>query len=147
MPFTEAEQKYLGRQPLGRLATRREDGSLQNNPVGFSVDPTTGTVDVGGRAMGGTRKFHNVAANGVVALVVDDLASRDPWTVRGVEIRGRAEALVDQETGSDYMSPEIIRIHPERVISWGLGDDQGMHGRDFDGARLTSGRRVSTGRS
>ena len=42
--------------------------------------------------------------------------------------------LVDQETGSDYMSPEIIRIHPERVISWGLGDDQGMHGRDFDGA-------------
>jgi pyridoxamine 5'-phosphate oxidase family protein len=134
MPFTEEEQAYLASQPLGRLATRRDDGSLQNNPVGFSVNPESGTVDVTGRSMGQSRKFHNVASNGAVALVIDDLPSRNPWTVRGVEIRGRAEALVDQEPPSDYLSPEIIRIHPVRVISWGLGEDQGMHGRDFDGA-------------
>jgi pyridoxamine 5'-phosphate oxidase family protein len=62
--------------------------------------------------MGASRKFHNVAENGAVAFVVDDLASREPWTVRGVEIRGRAEALVDQETGPTYASLEVIRIHP-----------------------------------
>lgn len=70
-----------------------------------------------------------MAANGAVALVVDDLVSRSPWTVRGVEIRGQAEALVNQEPTSNYTSPEIIRIHPRRVISWGIGTEPGMHGR------------------
>lgn len=37
-----------------------------------------------------TRRSHGVADNGEVAPVIDDLVSRDPWTVRGVEIRGRA---------------------------------------------------------
>jgi len=134
MTLTRAERAYLMTQPLGRLATRRPDGSLQNNPVGFSYDDRTGTIDITGRALGATRKFHNVTANGAIALVVDDLVSRDPWTVRGVEIRGQGEALVDQETPSTYTSPEVIRIHPRRVISWGLDDDPGMHGRDVDGA-------------
>lgn len=132
MTLTKAERGYLMTQPLGRLATRRPDGSLQNNPVGFSYDDQTGTIQITGRALGATRKFHNVEANGAVALVVDDLVSRNPWTVRGVEIRGQGEALVDQETPSTYTSPEVIRIHPRRVISWGLGDDPGMHGRDVD---------------
>jgi pyridoxamine 5'-phosphate oxidase family protein len=47
--------------------------------------------------------------------VIDDLASADPWKVRGVEIRGRAEA-VDGER-------PLIRIHPDRVRSWGVEDD------------------------
>jgi pyridoxamine 5'-phosphate oxidase family protein len=37
-----------------------------------------------------------------------------------VEIRGRAEALHDQVPYLSGMSAEIIRIHPERVISFGL---------------------------
>jgi pyridoxamine 5'-phosphate oxidase family protein len=40
--------------------------------------------------MGATRKFRNVQANGQVALVIDDPVSRDPWTVRGLQIRGVA---------------------------------------------------------
>jgi len=134
MTLTEAERAYLETQPLGRLATRRPDGSLQNNPVGFSYDDRTGTIRIAGRAMGASRKFHNVADNGAVAFVVDDLVSRDPWIVRGVEIRGEAEALVEQDAGPAYASPEIIRIHPRRVISWGLGADATMQGRDVDGA-------------
>lgn len=43
---------------------------------------------------------------------VDDLASTDPWRPRGIEVRGRAEAL-------DGDRP-LIRIHPERVVPWGL---------------------------
>lgn len=136
MTLTEAERAYLATQPLGRLATRRPDGSLQNNPVGFNYDDRTGTIQITGRAMGASRKFHNVAANGAVAFVVDDLASRDPWIVRGVEIRGQAEALVGQEKDSSYASAELIRIHPRRVISWGLGVGSGMHGRDIHSAAI-----------
>lgn len=135
MTLTDIERDYLASQPLGRLATRRPDGSLQNSPVGFRYDQQTGTITITGRALGATRKFANVADNGQVALVVDDLVTRQPWTVRGVEIRGRAEALVDQEPTSAYTSAEIIRIHPRRVISWGIGPEpgtpeSGMRGRN-----------------
>jgi hypothetical protein len=34
----------------------------------------------------------DTAAYRTVAIVVDDLESRDPWTVRGLEIRGTAAA-------------------------------------------------------
>ena len=130
MTFTDGERDYLASQPLGRLATARADGTLQNNPVGFALNETTATIDIGGRAMGASRKFANVLATGVAALVVDDLASRDPWTVRGVEIRGRAEALRQPESTFSYGSGEIIRIHPSRIVSWGLDPDQpGMRGR------------------
>lgn len=128
MPLNPAEIAYLRSQPLGRLATVDAAGAPQNNPVAFSVDDT-GTIEIGGMRMGGTRKFRNVTANGKAALVVDDIVSFDPWTVRMVEIRGTAEALtgVHREPGS-YLSAEIIRLHPTRVISFGLdpvGDEPG----------------------
>jgi len=79
--------------------------------------------------MGDTRKFRNVAVNPKAALVVDDIVSFDPWTVRMVEIRGTAEALtgVAQEPGS-YMSAEVIHIHPTRVISFGLDPIEAQSG-------------------
>src|ERR1700679_1767975 len=130
MTFDAFELEYLAGQPLGRLATVSSEGLPQVNPVGFTYNEATGTVDIGGRAMGGTRKFGNVRATGVAALVVDDLVSRDPWTVRGVEIRGRAEAISGIDPISAYAGGEIIRIHPSRVISWGLDPDHpGMNGR------------------
>ena len=110
---------YLATQRLGRLATVDASGAPQNNPVGFFVEPD-GVVLVGGRALGSTRKFQNVRANPHVALVVDDLASVDPWTVRGVEIRGTAEALNDVDPPRPGMSREVIRITPQRVIAWGI---------------------------
>lgn len=123
MVFTDSELAYLRSQRLGRLATRAEDGTLQNNPVGFHVDAEAGVIDIGGRDLGNTRKFRNVAANGAVAFVVDDLASVSPWVVRCIEIRGVAQALTDQPPLTPYMSPEIIRIQPRRIISWGMGPD------------------------
>jgi pyridoxamine 5'-phosphate oxidase family protein len=129
--FTKAELDYLTAQPLGRLATEGPGGVLQNNPVGFKVDPEAGTIDVGGWNMGASRKFRNVQANGHVAFVVDDLVSVQPWTVRGLEIRGHAEALTGTEPPQQFMSGEIIRIHPERIFSWGIepGRDS-MYRRD-----------------
>ncbi len=111
---------YLQSQPLGRLATVDLAGAPQNNPVGFRYNAELGTIDIGGRSMGASRKFRNVAANPRVAFVVDDLASVRPWRPRFVEIRGHAEALRNQTPYMQGMSPEIIRIYPDRVISYGL---------------------------
>ncbi|MGD0373886.1 MAG: PPOX class F420-dependent oxidoreductase [Streptosporangiaceae bacterium] len=123
MVFTDAELDYLRSQRLGRLATLAPDGTLQNSPVGFAVDATAGVIDIRGRDLGNTRKFHNVAANGQVAFVVDDIVSLDPWNVRCFEVRGTGEALTGQPPPNPYMSSEVIRIHPRRIISWGMGPD------------------------
>src|ERR1700729_3514870 len=118
--LTEPERAYLHSQPLARLATVDANGAPQNSPVGAFFDEVTGDILIGGGAMGATRKFHNVQGNAQVALVVDDLVSRDPWTVRGLEIRGTAVALEDVEPPVPFMSHEVIRITPTWVTSWGV---------------------------
>ena len=65
--------------------------------------------------MADSRKYRNVAHNGKAAFIVDDLVSVDPWRVRCLEIRGRAEALPAHEDAAP-----LIRIHPERIISYGI---------------------------
>jgi pyridoxamine 5'-phosphate oxidase family protein len=130
MAFTEVELAYLASQRLGRLATVDDDGAPQNNPVGFRYNPELEAIDIYGFAMGSTRKFRNVGTNPRVALVVDDLASVDPWQVRGIEIRGLAQALADQHTPGEQMSSEIIRIVPVHIIAWGIDPDRpGMRSR------------------
>ena len=71
-----------------------------------------------------SRKYRNLRDNDQVAFVVDDLASVQPWRVRGVEVRGRAEpAVVEGPQGAD----DVIRIHPRVVFSWGIDPDaEGM---------------------
>ena len=120
MSFTDGEIRYLASQRLGRLATAQPDGTLQNSPVGFSYNAALGTIDIAGRDMAASRKFRNVAANGRVAFVVDDIASVQPWVVRCLEIRGVAEAIADPSDSAARFSGPIIRIHPRRIISWGI---------------------------
>lgn len=128
MPFTQAELEYLGSQQLGRLATAQPNGTLQNNPVGFEYNAETGTIDVRGYDMSKSQKYRNVRDNGRVAFVVDDIYSVRPWRVRCLEIRGRAEALPDAVPPERGMDSAIIRIHPERVISFGIErQDQDPH--------------------
>jgi pyridoxamine 5'-phosphate oxidase family protein len=127
MLLTTDELDYLDSQPLGRLATVDGDGAPQNNPVGVFVDRGTGDVLIGGFDLARTRKFRNVAGNPRVALVVDDLVSTSPWTVRGVEIRGDAMALTDVDPPRPGMSRATIRITPTWVGSWGIeGSREGL---------------------
>ena len=118
MSFSSVELAYLASQRLGRLATVQPDGTLQVSPVGFAYNADTGTIDVGGFNMASSRKFRNVAENGRAAFVVDDIASLDPWRVRCLEIRGHAEAITSPAGSGD----PIIRIHPRRIISFGIED-------------------------
>ncbi|MFI6324283.1 PPOX class F420-dependent oxidoreductase [Nonomuraea sp. NPDC050556] len=120
MIFTQAELDYLATQPIGRLATVSPEGQVQNNPTNFFVDAEGGAIVIGGGALGASKKFRNVQRGSTASFVVDDLASTDPWTPRGIEIRGRAEALTDQEPPVPGLSREIIRITPTKIVSWGL---------------------------
>jgi pyridoxamine 5'-phosphate oxidase family protein len=118
--FTVADLAYLRGQRLGRLATVRRDGTVQNSPVGFGYNEKLGTIDIGGWNMADSRKFRNIAEGSKVAFVVDDVASVDPWRVRCLEIHGDAEALTDPEDSTAQIGGPIIRIHPRRVISYGI---------------------------
>lgn len=125
MLLTEPQLAYLATQRLGRLATVDARGNPQNNPVSFFYNAELGTIDIGGRAMGQSRKFRNLSSNPSVAFVVDDIASYQPWKVRCVEIRGHAEAFAGQPAPRPGFSGEIIRIHPAHVIAFGLEDGTG----------------------
>jgi pyridoxamine 5'-phosphate oxidase family protein len=120
MTLTQAEIEYLSEQPLGRLATVQPDGSPQVKPVGFRYNAELGTVDVTGFGMSSSQKFRNVSRNGLAALVVDDIASVQPWRVRFLEIRGPAEAVSDDQAGAGSVDTAVIRIRPSRVISFGV---------------------------
>jgi pyridoxamine 5'-phosphate oxidase family protein len=128
MLFKPHEIEFIKAAELARLATIQPDGTLQNNPVGFTYNEDLGTVDIYGYRMSKSRKFRNVASNNIVALVVDDIVSRDPWRVRCLEIRGTAELAESgerrTEPNDDTIDTAIIRITPRRIISFGVDDAQ-----------------------
>jgi len=124
MSLTQTEIDYLASQPLGRLATVQPDGTLQNNPVGYRYNSSTGTIDIAGYNMAASRKFRNVADNGRVAFVVDDIVSTQPWRVRCLEIRGFGEAIDPATDPTAMVDAAIIRIHPRRIISFGLDNSE-----------------------
>ena len=128
--FTDAEIGYLNGQPLGRLATVDADGRPHLTPVGVFHDPVTQTIVIAGHAgsdMAASKKFRDARHRPEVAFVVDDLLTLDPWSPRGIEIRGRAETFTDggTELGRRLdavmpFDPAWIQIRPRRVLTWGI---------------------------
>jgi pyridoxamine 5'-phosphate oxidase family protein len=127
MTFSAAEIAYLRSQRLGRLATEQPKGGLQVCPVGFRFDEVNATIDIGGYFMSTSQKYRNVAHNSKVAFVVDDVPSTDPWRVRCLEIRGTAEAIPATHPATPGDDDAVIRIHPTRVISFGIEDSGDPH--------------------
>src|SRR3954468_19282525 len=112
--FTEVELRYMtGGQQLGRLATVGADGTPHVVPVGWIYNAARETIDIGGRELEQPKRSRAVVRTGRAAIVIDDLESTDPWRPRGIEVRGRGEAIA--------LPTPLIRIHPERIVSWGLG--------------------------
>jgi len=110
-PFTNHELGYLlGDRRLARLATVGPDGTPRVTPVGWSLNPELGTIDVGGHDLAETKKFRDAAQSRRAAIVIDDV--QPPWQPRGVEVRAEAEAIEGP--------PALIRLHPRRILSWGL---------------------------
>ncbi|OBG27415.1 PPOX class F420-dependent oxidoreductase [Mycobacterium sp. 852002-51057_SCH5723018] len=125
MTFKSHEIEFLRQADLGRLATIRHDGTPQNSPVGFTYNESLGTIDITGYRMSKSQKYRNIAHHNKVAFVVDDIPSRDPWRVRCLEIRGiaqQAEAPPSRGAAGDELDTAIIRITPQRIISFGIDD-------------------------
>ena len=119
--FSPSEIKYLQTQRLGRLATVGPNGQPHVVPVAFRYNPGLDTIDIGGHDFSKRKKFRDVQTNPNVAIVVDDIASLNPWKVRGVEIRGQVEVL--PSGGTEILpgfAPQMFRLRPKRVISWGV---------------------------
>lgn len=60
-----------------------------------------------------TVRYRNIQANPRATVVIDDLASVEPWTPRGIKVRGGAAIERDG-------SGERFRIVPEVIWSWGV---------------------------
>lgn len=115
--FSPAELTYLREGgKLGRVATLGKDGTPHVVPTGWTYNAEHNTIDVTGRDVPSTRKFADVMRHPRASIVIDDIASRNLFTPRAVEVRGRAEAVRRER---------LIRIHPEEVASWGLGTPSG----------------------
>src|SRR3954466_6123327 len=113
MVFREAELRYLmGGRQLGRLATVGTDGTPHVVPVAWIYNAARDTIAVGGHEIELTQKFRAVARTARAAIVIDDLGDTEEWHPRGIEVRGRGEAIA--------LPTPLIRIHPERIVSWGI---------------------------
>jgi pyridoxamine 5'-phosphate oxidase family protein len=110
--FTTKETAYLQSQPLARLATVSTD--LQPDIAAVSFQLEHGVLYISGHNLEGSRKYRNIAAgNARVAVIVDDLESRDPWRPRGIRIYGRAWLIT--RNGRAF-----LRIQPEISWSWNI---------------------------
>jgi pyridoxamine 5'-phosphate oxidase family protein len=121
--FTPEEIAYLQSQRLGRLATVSEKGEPHVVPVSFRYNPEHDSIDIGGLKIASTKKYRDAVSYGRAAFVVDDVLP--PWKPRMLEIRGTVEGL--PEGGKEIMeifAPEILRITPTRILSFGLSGVQ-----------------------
>jgi pyridoxamine 5'-phosphate oxidase family protein len=119
--FTEAEVAYLRSQRLARLATSSASGQPDVAAVTFALDGDS--IVSGGFDITKTVRYGNLRGNPRAVIVVDDLVSTDPWTPRGIKVRGAA-AIEEHRSGLR------VRITPEVIWSWGLNEnaDSRFHG-------------------
>lgn len=115
--FSQNERNFLKAQSLARIATASRDGDPDVAPVGFEFDGEY--FYVGGLDVQNTLKYKNALTNPRAAIVFDDLQSTDPWTPRGIKVRGAAEIV--ERRGRLGMKP-YIRIKPEIKWTWGIDE-------------------------
>lgn len=123
--FSVGEIEYLEAQPIGRLATASTTGRPHVIPTGYSLNADEGVLELGALALeehGQKRLYRRyIEVNDMVAFAVDDMVSLEPWSPRGISIRGRAEIHTE---GGERLGPGFgpiwIKIVPSFVASWGI---------------------------
>ena len=129
--------EFLSVARVGRLATADADGRPLVVPVCYALDGDRiySAVDAKPKRTRELRRLRNIAENPLISLVVDEYD--EDWTrLRYVIVEGTADVL----TGGDEFSravdrlvakyPQyralglprdsgaVIRIHPDRILSW-----------------------------
>lgn len=136
--FTDAALDYLrGQRRLARVATVGIDDTPHVVPSGFTYNPDLDTIGLGGHSVERTRKFRDVARTGRAAVVIDDLASTDPWHPRAVEVRGHAEAVTAPDA--------LTRLHPDTVRSGKMIDTVHPIASDMQARLITEERHRTAG--
>ena len=121
--FTPAEREYISSQRIARIATASPTGRPDVAAVRFQLHGDA--IDIGGRVNPATYKWHNVVRNGRASVTIDDIASEDPWVVRGIKIYGRAETVEREGTTGR------ILVHPEIIWSWNINDGAATYFADM----------------
>lgn len=111
--FTDSELDYLNSQPLMRFASASPEGRPDIAAVAFTVDGDD--IITSGFDIRKTVRYRNIGKNPRASVVVDDLASTDPWAPRGIKVYGSV-AIEDDTAGQRF------RITPEVIWSWGIND-------------------------
>lgn len=111
--FTDAELAYLRGQPLMRFASASATGVPDVATVVFSVDGDD--IVTTGFDIAKTVRYRNIRRNPLATVVIDDLAAVEPWTPRGIKVRGRAGIESDG-------AGERFRITPDVIWSWGVNE-------------------------
>lgn len=111
--FTDFELTYLRGQPLMRFASASPDGVPDVATVVFSVDGDD--IVTAGFDITKTVRYRNIRRNPRATVVIDDLAAVEPWTPRGIKVRGRVSIEADG-------AGERFRIAPEVIWSWGVNE-------------------------
>jgi len=94
-------------------------------PVSFRYNAEEDTIDVGGHGFAQRKKYRDVQRNPRIAIVIDDLATVDPWRPRMIEIRGQADILpIGGAAIGPGFDPQIFRIRPRRIVSIGIDGDE-----------------------
>jgi len=109
--FTELEIDFLRSQRLARLATASATGQPDVSAVGFGLDGDD--IVSGGLDIAKTVRHRHLTENPRASIVIDELASVDPWRPRGVKVRGAA--MIEEHSGGLR-----IRIRPQVIWSWGI---------------------------
>jgi pyridoxamine 5'-phosphate oxidase family protein len=111
--FTNAEIEYLKSQPLMRFATSSPSGRPDVAPVVFEVEGDD--IVTAGFDITHTVRYRNLQTNPQVSVVIDDLASMNPWSPRGIKIIG--SAVIELKDGAPR-----FRITADVIISWAIND-------------------------
>jgi pyridoxamine 5'-phosphate oxidase family protein len=117
--FSKAEIDYLKTQRLARIATSSAKGVPEVSPVGFEFDGEyfwigSHSQDIFTR----TRRYRNITnGNNKVSIVIDDLASVNPWRPRGIKVSGIAEVT---EHNGMFGDGKYLRVKPKVTVSWGI---------------------------
>ena len=136
--FSRAIAEFVGSHRVARLATADAGGAPYAVPICYAFDGERiyTAIDLKPKRVGGRelKRVRNILENPKVAIVIDDY-SEDWSELAYVMIRGTAEIIEDgderdcaetllREKYAQYaeMLEEgcaVIRIVPERTISWG----------------------------
>ena len=104
--FTNAEIEYLKSQPLMRFATSSASGRPDIAPVVFELEGDD--IVTAGFDITHTVRYRNLQTNPQVSVVIDDLASTNPWSPRGIKIIGSAVIELKDDAPRFRITADVI---------------------------------------